>query len=313
MALINPLHWFIVPFLCVFTIPLAIFAGITTTLAFSVLMFHVAIVYIDIAMTIIPRYIMGRGRYRALPPTYNYAHSRPSSLTPASPGGSVAVGGARNFASMPVPVTPGMAYTASGRPSPKSRERNSFVSLSGPSGAAGGPGGPGLGRRSRRPSQSSIASIGTITPINEVDDNTSGPGGPWILTSSGMDRDFEGVGGWRLDNRDDDADWANINSRLELPLERSQRHHHRSSSGDPTAFGEGSWLMMRSSRKDRSPESPARERSGGSRRLNTSPGSSRIRSNQSVPLSFPSREREEGYFGYFPQIPSPRSTKKTPG
>lgn len=310
MAMINPLHWFIVPFLCIFTAPLAIFAGITTTFAFSVLMFNVAVVYVDIAMTFIPQYIMGRGGYRALSSSYDYAHSRTGSMTPTSPTGGVAAAGGRNAASLSTSFAPGMSYVPPGHRSPKPRERNSITSLSGSSGIAG-PSGSGLGRRSRRPSQSSIASIGTITPINEAGDNASGPSGHWAFVSSGMDRDFEGVGGWRLDSRNDDADWAMINSRLELPLDRTQRHHHRTASGDPTGFGEGSWLMMKNPKKDRSPESLAWERSSGSRRLNTSPSSSRVRSNQSVSVTFPPRDREEGYFGYFPQVPSPKSTKKT--
>jgi hypothetical protein len=45
-------------------------------------------------------------------------------------------------------------------------------------------------------------------------------------------RDYEGVGGWRLSNGDDDeAVWMGINSRLELPAIIPKRNHHRSLTG----------------------------------------------------------------------------------
>lgn len=47
-----------------------------------------------------------------------------------------------------------------------------------------------------------------------------------------IERDFEGVGGWRIpDSEDDDGLWTSMNSRLELPAisdERRHNHHHRS-------------------------------------------------------------------------------------
>lgn len=46
----------------------------------------------------------------------------------------------------------------------------------------------------------------------------------------GITRDFEGVGGWRLDSGETDEEvlWTSINSRLELPADHGRRHHRRS-------------------------------------------------------------------------------------
>lgn len=58
-ALPNPLYGFIFCFLFIFTIPLAIIASITTTFAFSILLFRVALVYIELALAVIPYYTFG--------------------------------------------------------------------------------------------------------------------------------------------------------------------------------------------------------------------------------------------------------------
>lgn len=52
-----------------------------------------------------------------------------------------------------------------------------------------------------------------------------------IFGSGGMERDFEGVGGWRVPGSDDDdVLWTSMNSRLELPaiVDERKRHHQRS-------------------------------------------------------------------------------------
>lgn len=52
-----------------------------------------------------------------------------------------------------------------------------------------------------------------------------------IFGSGGVERDFEGVGGWRVPGSDDDDIlWTSMNSRLELPaiLDEKKRHHQRS-------------------------------------------------------------------------------------
>lgn len=61
-----------------------------------------------------------------------------------------------------------------------------------------------------------------------------------IYSTGSMQRDFEGVGGWRIPNTEsEDIIWASMNARLELPafVEGRNRHHRRSitSSGTPAA------------------------------------------------------------------------------
>ncbi|KAH8889805.1 hypothetical protein GQ53DRAFT_197328 [Thozetella sp. PMI_491] len=300
MPLLSPVHGLVVPFLCLVTIPLAVFAGITTTLAFSILMFRVTLTYLDIALAFVPEYLMGRSlHYRISPLAYTYSSDRRGSHS-QSPGSPVSGGESpvhsRVAASSSTPAlsfSQGTGYIAPGHRSP-TRRRTSVPSAA-PSSAIFG------GRRSRRSSQVSLQSVGTITPIQEgeIPMSASGSG---MLSSTGIDRDFEGVGGWRLDDREDD-NWANINSRLELPFERaSARHHQRSPSGEQTTPGEGSWLMMKAVRYDVSPE---REKSG---KPSISPNSSRVRVNQMVqaPTPLTSMDKEDGYF---PIIAAPKAKK----
>lgn len=60
-----------------------------------------------------------------------------------------------------------------------------------------------------------------------------------IFGSGGVERDFEGVGGWRVPGSDDDdVLWTSMNSRLELPAlpDERKRHHQRSlTSGSMTS------------------------------------------------------------------------------
>ena len=62
-------------------------------------------------------------------------------------------------------------------------------------------------------------------------------------SASSVDRDFEGVGGWRMPgSEEDDLIWTSMNSRLELPAavgERQRKHHRSRTSGStlPRAFG----------------------------------------------------------------------------
>jgi len=151
------------PFLFVFTIPIAILASITTTLAFSILIFRVLLVYIELAFAVIPYWILGPKQ-----------------------SGQVVQG-------------------TKASPSPPSVPTR---------------------RRKRRGSTcSSLSATGTITPIS---------GDAMRFSQSiGASRDFEGVGGWRLDNPSDDDDslWTKINSRLELPADHGRRHHRSLTAG----------------------------------------------------------------------------------
>lgn len=68
-------------------------------------------------------------------------------------------------------------------------------------------------KKKRRTSGSSACSEqGTITP-KSAEITTFG-----LITSAGIDRDFEGVGGWRFPGPDEeDTQWTSSNSRLRLP------------------------------------------------------------------------------------------------
>lgn len=290
MAIINPVYALIVPFLFVFTIPLAIFAGITTTLAFSVLMFRVAVVYVDIAVNMVPQYLTGR---RVYPFPRGYASallstSEASSNMPPSPVGS----------------------GTSSPPTSRQVVRH---------------------HRRRRTSGASLHSVGSITP---VDDHISGSGvglgggsgskrnSFMMIPSIGMDRDFEGVGGWRLGGRnpdDDDDAWTHINSRLELPLDYQRKHHQRSPSGGGATTpggGNGEFLMMKSPTsarsQDRSPEKGGKrgrdrkDKDGGGAKtaggpVVMSPNSSRVRTPTNT-MPPPLTTVAEGD-GYFPRLP----------
>lgn len=273
MPIPNPVYGLMVPFLCVVTLPLAIFAGITTTLAFSVLMFRVMVVYLDIAVSLVPQYLMGRSRdstqsrpmtYLPRPSHQDGNHSPNSELS----GSEVAGPGSGHNTPPMVPI----GYLASGHRSPTRTTPHAHFA-SAPSSVIS----PSAGRRSRRGSMagnSATTSVGTITPVKE--ESSGGEGSGWLAGGAGSSsfimlkdqpgsgsntaivRDFEGVGGWRLASEDktedDDSDWANINSRLELPLERMRQqhqhqgqHHHRTPSGHSGTVtpGEGSFLMMK--------------------------------------------------------------------
>ncbi|KUI56872.1 hypothetical protein VP1G_04159 [Cytospora mali] len=319
MAILNPVYGLIVPFLFVVTIPLAILAGITTTLAFSVLMFRVALVYIDIAVNMLPQYVAGRPVY---PLSRGYANaSTVSTTTPAT-------------STMPPSLSPTSTSTSaangSGHNSPTTARQVVLTRH----------------HKRRRASAASFNSIGSITP---TDDNGVGNGFinggskrnsfMMVPSSVGIDRDFEGVGGWRLNGKsanDDDDAWTHINSRLSLPLDHHWRHHHRSPSGAGTATpggngGEG--LMMRSPSRlglgwgleERSPEhgsKKGRERrekdgvargGGGGGGVNSAPGvspnSSRVRTPTKVLPPLTTVDGNDG--SYFPRVVSPRAEKRT--
>lgn len=80
---------------------------------------------------------------------------------------------------------------------------------------------PPIRRRSRRLSNASLTPAASSVSLP-------------VPRSIGSARDFEGVGGWRLDgpSEDDDHAWTNINSRLELPAESPRRHHRRRLTND---------------------------------------------------------------------------------
>lgn len=178
MALLNPLQLLVFPFLLVVSLPLAMFAGATTILAFVVLFMRLFFVYFDVGLETLRYVLLGhqQGQQRLVSPA---GSRRPSA-----------------------PTSPRLSRSASPREaSPPSQWR----------------------RRSR------AGSVANITPL------MGSLGGVSIAPKSSLDRDFEGVGGWR--NNADPADehaWESLNSRLEIP---DQRHHHRSQSTTAALLG----------------------------------------------------------------------------
>lgn len=220
MALLNYTYGFILPFILLFSVPLAIFATITTTLACSILLFRVLLVYAELAVAVIPYYLLGLAT-----PERSLFHTKSFSNANA------------------VPV--------------RRRKQRS----SGGSGAASG---------------------GSVTPV--ANDINFG-----LNQSIGSQRDFEGVGGWRLDvPSEDDALWTSFNSRLELPADHVRRHRRSLTSGSmPGERGRGD--------RSYSPEA-----------MVTSPNTSRARTPPSRTTGFTVGE------GYFPSQPgSPKVLKKT--
>lgn len=155
------------PLLLWFSIPLTVFALLTTTAAFSTLLLRVLLVYADLA-TILVKTLFSH------PPSPEST----SSLWPTKVGPNC------------------------------SRRKSSASSSSDP---------PTFG--------------GSRTPRSA---ESSGLG---IYGAGSMQRDFEGVGGWR---EGEDALWTSMNARLELPslAEEQHRHHRRSltSGGTPSTM-----------------------------------------------------------------------------
>lgn len=216
MALFDYTYNFVIPFILLFSIPLAIFAAITTTLACSILLFRVLLVYAELAVAVIPHYLLGLAT-----PKQSLPHIK-SFSNPAA-----------------VPAR----------------------------------------RRKRRSSGGSGASGGSLTPVGS-DVNIG------LNQSIGPQRDFEGVGGWRLDvPSEDDSLWTSFNSRLELPADHVRRHRRSLTSGSMP--GE-----QRRGDRSYSPEATM-----------TSPNTSRART---PPTPMTAGE------GYFPSQPgSPKVLKKT--
>ncbi|ORY65017.1 uncharacterized protein BCR38DRAFT_408762 [Pseudomassariella vexata] len=175
MALVNPLQIFILPFVFLVALPLALCAGFTTILAFLVLFLRLFLVYFDVGLEWLRFVVLGQGHGRYIQsPSVSRRHSpliSPVSSPPSSPEAS------------------------------SSRSKR---------------------RRKRAGSQGS----GSTTPLGGLD-------GLALTPSRSLDRDFEGIGGWRLGDSTDTTEekaWESLNSRLEMP-DHHQRNHFRSHSG----------------------------------------------------------------------------------
>ncbi|KAI0904672.1 hypothetical protein F4824DRAFT_517614 [Ustulina deusta] len=116
-------------------------------------------------------------------------------------------------------------------------------------------------RHRRRGKRHGSGGGGLITPGSGFDGFSA------VTPSIGLERDFEGVGGWRLESTDVDTDnpeerqWCNLNSRLENPY---GRHHFRTQSGGAILSGPtGSGILARPSfmTRSHSPEESKRSSS----------------------------------------------------
>ncbi|QUC16662.1 uncharacterized protein UV8b_00903 [Ustilaginoidea virens] len=243
MALLNPVYAIAVPSLLVVTLPLALLAGVTTTLAFSALIFRVVVVYLDVALSLVPQSLAGlrpHGRHADL-------DARPPAACRASRAGSRSRSRASSAASS--------AHQQQQHPLFQRRRRS---------------------RRRRRLSSSANAppsSGGTTTPIGG--DFGFGLG---LVPSVGADRDFEGIGGWR--SGDDDQAWTTINSRMELPDRGGfAKHHYRTpSGGGATTPGDGGVLMMKTTRRSPEPRTIALAATSPNTSRTRTPSASRMQS-----------------------------------
>lgn len=86
MAIFSLVYLLTLPFLVLLTLPLALLAGLTTTIAFSILLFRVFLIYIDVVLSFVgrkPRYLRIHPP-RAAPAALTATHSPPSLLTSPS-------------------------------------------------------------------------------------------------------------------------------------------------------------------------------------------------------------------------------------
>jgi hypothetical protein len=266
MAIFNPVYALVIPSLFVVTVPLAILAGITTTLAFSVLILRVIVVYLDIALSLLPQSLAS-------------LHRRDIVDAAASPSPH----------KLPEPRSSSPTLSSSSL-----KQQHA------------------LRRRRRRPSSTASAISGGGSASSMVSVAGGGErGGLGLIPSIGPERDFEGIGGWRVGgDAVDDEVWTTVNPKLEMP-ERPfgphYHHHHRTpSSGGPTTPGEGGYLMMRT--RNRSPE--IRTGAAIAARAPSSPNSSRARTPTGPRLAFaPVNPAADGYFA-LGGVASPKTVKR---
>lgn len=178
------------PAFILFSLPLTIFAAITTTLALSTLFLRALFAYAELAAFL-------AGNQFTLRSSRLIIHSESSSASTSITSSSAE--------DLPIISSNGLDRSDS--------------------------------RRSKLSHRSSISSNGPLTPRLVGESNMSG-GGIYGRNSAAVfgQRDFEGVGGWSMEDSDDEdrAPWPVMNTRLELPShvahERRDSNHCRSGS-----------------------------------------------------------------------------------
>ncbi|KAL2760335.1 hypothetical protein ACRALDRAFT_2038997 [Sodiomyces alcalophilus JCM 7366] len=264
MALISASYIVIFPFIMFFTIPLAILAGVTTTISFAILMFRLLLVYVQLFMSLLPSCLTPiRHSWHAPYGPVSLPPSPISSLGSSPPGESAPVSS--------VPLLTNASRSLSLNRIPQRRRP-----------------------RSRRLSSTSAAGRDVSAPPLASENG----GNVGLIPSIGIGRDFEGIGGWRLgcDDETDDERWAMINSRLEFfdRMHQGARHHRRASSG-----GTDGGLTMKGRRRSRRPHSVVNSPASVRSVARVSPNSSRAR----MPgVSYSDRAPTEDDGEYFPAV-----------
>ncbi|GAB1318779.1 hypothetical protein MFIFM68171_08989 [Madurella fahalii] len=296
LRLPNILWHLVVPFVCIFSIPLALVAGFTTMFAFAVLVFRIASVYIDIALHIVPRYLASRRRPPLVQPVdlTSRLYPREGLKTPSSPATSFASLSGYNTPS-PALYPSAAGYVGSGYISPRRRRSGSFAFD------------PRHSRRSS--SQVSLGSVASGAHVHEGE-ATNGlppptPVDACLIPSVGLDRDFEGVGGWRIcDDDDSSSEWTKINSRLDLGFARPLSYYPRRLrpyTSLPCAPSEAAWPAMVNSRVSEQREP------GLGKGEPVPPNTGRVTFGPTVHLSGPPTSPDE--VGYQESV-SPKTTKR---
>ena len=268
-GLVNPLQLFIIPFVFLFALPLAVFAGVTTVLAFLVLYFRLTVAYFDVGLDTLRFLVLGNSAG-----AYN-SNNRRLVVVGESLGAATATATAHSSSSAAGSALSSLRASRASSPSEGKKRRGSVIV------------------RQRR---------GSLTPGSSA----------VAPSTAGFDRDFEGIGGWRIgglrggadrgrdgvgggggsnynnndggdedDDDDDDQQWYNLNSRLELP---DTRHHFRSRSG-----GAASALPHYAN-----PNPKIRNGGGGARTGSVSPAGLRMTPN--VHAGFSKLDGSDGYF-----------------
>ncbi|KZF23484.1 hypothetical protein L228DRAFT_260305 [Xylona heveae TC161] len=253
MAVLNPLYAVFPGLLFILALPLMGFAVVTSVLAFSTLSIRAIIVYIEMGMAFIHNFLFSSNHKSTPyhPITRAHPHS-PLTAVRLSSGGTGGHGPAFAHHAQVVPVLqhqhqhqhPHQHQQAYAQPHAAGQARQP--------------------RRKKRRSSTSVSDQGpsmTIPLGATTPGAVGGGGGPGGGTNAlNLDRDFEGMGGWRYpDAPEDDRTWSSFNSRLELPAlalgerTRTKRNHNRSlTSGSlPTPYlrrsgsrsGQGSFVF----------------------------------------------------------------------
>ncbi|KAI1437963.1 hypothetical protein GGR50DRAFT_691722 [Xylaria sp. CBS 124048] len=223
----SPLKFLVFPFVFLFALPLALCAGITTILAFFVLFFQLFLVYFDVGLETLRYLFVGnasRSRYVTVNNPFSFAPPKISGAQSHRPSSFSISSHFFRHSMRKIELTHSKARDTLDLSPESSPTLTPLVSPSNASFRA---------RRRLKPS----------TP--------DGPDGFSMVTPSiGLERDFEGVGGWRLGAAgvdddddtetaadDDERQWYRLNSRLESPY---RPYHFRSQSGGAIISGPSS-------------------------------------------------------------------------